>query len=203
MCLRRGANRSEVRPRTAEPNVGALPRSRIQAHLPGQIPIHGAPLPPCGAPRVRGCAPDPVREAPVREGAHKAANDIGGTGRIASAPASGPSANGSQPPPDPVREAPVREGAHEAANDIGGTGRIASAPANGPSANGSQPPPDPVREAPVREGAHKAANDIGGTGRNASAPASGPSANGSQPHPVAGCRRTGTNAGLRTPREDL
>ena len=98
------------------------------------------------------CAPDPVREAAVREGAHEAANDIGGTGRIASAPASGPSANGSQPPPDPVREAAVREGAHEAANDIGGTGRIASAPASGPSANGSQPPPDPVREAPVREG---------------------------------------------------
>ena len=50
-------------------------------------------------PRLRGCAPDPVREAPVREGAHKAASDIGETGRIASAPASGPAANGSQPHP--------------------------------------------------------------------------------------------------------
>jgi hypothetical protein len=116
--LRQGANRSEVRPRTAEqgfgaawsrgpacgdafaePNVGALLLSRIQAHLPGQIPIHGAPLPPCGAPRARGCAPDPVRVAPVREGAHKAAIDIREAGRIASAPASGPSANGSQPHP--------------------------------------------------------------------------------------------------------
>ena len=83
----------------AEPNVGALPRSRIQAHLPGQIPIHGAPLPPCGAPRARGCAPDPVREAPVREGALKAAIDICETGRNASAPANGPAANGSQPHP--------------------------------------------------------------------------------------------------------
>jgi len=45
----------------------------------------------------RGCAPDPVREAPVREGAHKAAIDIREAGRIASAPASEPSANGSQP----------------------------------------------------------------------------------------------------------
>ncbi len=142
----------------AEPIVGALLRSRIRAHLPGQIPIHGAPLPPCGAPRARGCAPDPVRVAPVREGAHKAA--IG----------------------------------------IGETGRDASAPANGPSANGSQPPPDPVREAPVREGAHKAAIDISETGRNASAPANGPAANGSQPYPVAGCLRTGANAGLHTPR---
>ncbi len=116
--LRRGASRSEVRPRTAEqgfgaawsrgpacgdafaePNGGALLRSRIQAHLPGQIPIHGAPLPPCGAPRARGCAPDPVREAPVREGAHKAAIDIRETGRNASAPANGPAANGSQPHP--------------------------------------------------------------------------------------------------------
>ncbi len=68
--LRRGANRSEVRPRTAEQG-----------------------------PRVRGCAPDPVREAPVREGAHKAAIGIGETGRNASAPANGPAANGSQPPP--------------------------------------------------------------------------------------------------------
>ncbi len=85
--LRQRANRGDVRPRTAEqgfgaawsrgpacgdafaePNVGALLRSRIQAHLPGQIPIHGAPLPPCSAPRARGCAPDPVREAPVRKG---------------------------------------------------------------------------------------------------------------------------------------
>ncbi len=116
--LRRGANRSEVRPRTAEqgfgaarsrgpacgdafaePNVGALLRSRIQAHLPGQIPIHGAPLPPYGALRARGCAPDPVREAPVREGALKAAIDICETGRNASAPANGPAANGSQPHP--------------------------------------------------------------------------------------------------------
>ncbi len=123
--------------------------------------------------------------------------------------------------PDPVREAPVREGAHKAAIGIGETGRNAAAPANGPSANGSQPPPDPVREAPVREGAHKAAIGIGETGRNAAAPANGPAANGSQPHPVAGCLRTETNAGLthtyavaspkgpllrapvRTPREDL
>ena len=125
--LRWDGNRSEVCPRTAEqgfgaacvvqgfgaawsrgpacgdafaePNGGALLRSRIQAHLPGQIPIHGAPLPPCGARRARGCAPDPVREAPVREGAHKAASDIGETGRIASAPANGPAANGSQPHP--------------------------------------------------------------------------------------------------------
>jgi hypothetical protein len=101
--------------------------------------------------------------------------------------------------PDPVREAPVREGAHKAAIDICETGRNASAPANGPSANGSQPPPDPVRVAPVREGAHKAAIGIGETGRNASAPANGPSANGSQPPPVAGCLRTGINAGLCTP----
>ena len=47
ICLRQGANRSEVRPRTAEQG-----------------------------PRERGCAPDPVREAPVREGALKAAIDI-------------------------------------------------------------------------------------------------------------------------------
>jgi hypothetical protein len=60
-------------------------------------------------------------------------------------------------------------------------------------------PPDPVREAPVREGALKAAIDVCETGRNASAPANGPAANGSQPHPAAGCLRTGTNAGLRTP----
>ncbi len=86
-----------------------------------------------------GCAPDPVREAPAREGAHKAAIGIGETGRNASAPANGPAANGSQPPPDPVRVAPVREGAHKAAIDIGDTGRNASVPANGPSANGSQP----------------------------------------------------------------
>ena len=117
-CLRQGENHSLVRPRTAEqgfgaawsrgpacgdafaePNVGAPLRSRIQTHLPGQIPIHGAPLPPCGAPRARGCAPDPVRVAPVREGAHKAAIDIREAGRIASAPASGPAANGSQPHP--------------------------------------------------------------------------------------------------------
>ena len=149
--------RSKVRPRTAEqgfgvawsrgpacgdayaePNVGALLRSRIQAHLPGQIPIHGAPLPPCGAPRARGCAPDPVREAPVREGALKAAIDIFETGRYAPAPANGPAANGSQRAPDPVREAAVREGAHKAAIDIREAGRIASAPASGPSANGSQ-----------------------------------------------------------------
>jgi hypothetical protein len=50
------------------------------------------------APLMRGCAPDPVREAPVREGAHEAAIDIGETGRNASTPANGPSANGSQPP---------------------------------------------------------------------------------------------------------
>jgi len=67
----------------------------------------------------------------------------------------------------------------------------------GPRARGCAP--DPVREAPVREGALKAAIDICETGRNASAPANGPAANGSQPHPVAGCLRTGTNAGLRTP----
>ena len=116
--LRQGANHSEVRPRTAEqgfgaawsrgpacgdafaePNVGAPLRSRIQAHLPGQIPIHGAPLPPYGAPRARGCAPDPVREAPVREGALKAAINIFETGPNASAPANGPAANGSQPHP--------------------------------------------------------------------------------------------------------
>ncbi len=48
-------------------------------------------------PAERGCAPDPVRVAPVREGAHKAAIDIREAGRIASAPASEPSANGSQP----------------------------------------------------------------------------------------------------------
>ena len=48
-------------------------------------------------PAERGCAPDPVREAPVREGAHKAAIDIREAGRIASAPASEPSANRSQP----------------------------------------------------------------------------------------------------------
>ena len=48
-------------------------------------------------PAERGCDPDPVREAPVREGAHKAATDSHETGRIASAPASEPSANGSQP----------------------------------------------------------------------------------------------------------
>ena len=118
ICFRQGANHSEVRPRTAEqgfgaawsrgpacgdafaePNVGALPRSRIQARLPGQIPIHGAPLPPYGAPRSRGCAPDPVREAPVREGALKAAIDIFDSGRKAPAPANGPAANGSQPHP--------------------------------------------------------------------------------------------------------
>ena len=68
--LRRGANRSEVRPRTAEQG-----------------------------PRWRGCAPDPVREAPVREGALKAAIDICETGRNASAPANEPAANGSQPHP--------------------------------------------------------------------------------------------------------
>jgi len=67
--LRQGANRSEVRPRTAEQG-----------------------------PRARGCAPDPVRVAPVREGAHKAAIDIREAGRIASAPASGPSANGAAAP---------------------------------------------------------------------------------------------------------
>jgi len=67
----------------------------------------------------------------------------------------------------------------------------------GPRARGCAP--DPVREAPVREGALKAAIDICETGRNASAPANGPAANGSQPHPVAGCLRTGTNAGLHTP----
>ena len=50
-------------------------------------------------PRLRGCAPDPVRAAPVREGARKAAINIREAGRIASAPASGPSANGSQPHP--------------------------------------------------------------------------------------------------------
>jgi hypothetical protein len=68
--LRQGANHSEVRPRTAEQG-----------------------------PRARGCAPDPVREAPVREGAPKAAIDICETGRNASAPANGPAANGSQPHP--------------------------------------------------------------------------------------------------------
>ena len=77
----------------------------------------------------------------MREGAHEAAIDADETGRNASAPASEPAANGSQPPPDPVREALVREGAHEAAIDIVDTGRIASAPASGPSANGSQPHP--------------------------------------------------------------
>jgi error-prone DNA polymerase len=87
-----------------------------------------------GAPLQWGCAPDPVRE-----GAHEAANDIRGTGRNASAPASGPSANGSQRAPDPVREALVREGARAAANDIGEMGRNAAAPASGPAANGSQP----------------------------------------------------------------
>jgi hypothetical protein len=64
---------------------------------------------------------------------------------------------------------------------------------------GMRPGPDPVPVAPVREGALKAAIDVCETGRNASAPANGPSANGPQPHPVAGCLRTGTNAGLRTP----
>ena len=49
ICLRQGANHSEVRPHTAE-----------------QVPRASA----------RGCAPDPVREAPVREGALKAAIDI-------------------------------------------------------------------------------------------------------------------------------
>jgi hypothetical protein len=49
--------------------------------------------------QARGRAPDPVRVAPVREGAHKAAIDIGEAGRIASAPASGPAVNGSQPYP--------------------------------------------------------------------------------------------------------
>jgi hypothetical protein len=89
----------------------------------------------------------------------------------------------------------------------------------GPRARGYAP--DPVREALVREGALKAAINICETGRDASAPANGPSANGSQPHPVAGCLRTATGAGLthtyavaspegpllrapvRTPREDL
>ena len=72
ICLRQGANHSEVRPRTAEQV------SRASA---------------------RGCAPDPVREALVREGALKAAIDIFETGRNASAPANGPAANGSQPHP--------------------------------------------------------------------------------------------------------
>ena len=67
----------------------------------------------------------------------------------------------------------------------------------GPRARGCAP--DPVREAPVREGALKAAIDICETGRNASAPANGPAANGSQSHPVAGCLRTGINAGLHAP----
>jgi error-prone DNA polymerase len=49
-----------------------------------------------GAPRKRGCAPDPVREAQVREGALAAAIDTHETGRNASAPANGPAANGSQ-----------------------------------------------------------------------------------------------------------
>ncbi len=123
---------AECRRTAAKSNPGAPP---------GSDPILGVPHPPCGAPRARGCAPDPVRVAPVREGAHKAAIGIGETGRNASAPANGPSANGSQPPPDPVREAPVREGAHKAAIDIRETGRNASAPANGPAANGSQPHP--------------------------------------------------------------
>ncbi len=90
-----------------------------------------------GPPRQWGCAPDSVREAPVREGARAAATNIRETGRKASAPANGPAANGAQTPPDSVREAPVREGARAAATNIRETGRKASAPANGP-ANGSQ-----------------------------------------------------------------
>ena len=62
--LRQSANCSEVRPRTAEQG-----------------------------PRARGCDPDPVREAPVREGALKAVIDICETGRNASAPANEPTAN--------------------------------------------------------------------------------------------------------------
>ena len=51
-------------------------------------------------PRLRGCAPDPVREATVRVGAPKAAIDIVETGRNTAAPANGPAANGSQPNPE-------------------------------------------------------------------------------------------------------
>jgi len=70
ICVRQGANHSEVRSRTAEQG-----------------------------PRWRGYDPDPVREAPVREGAQEAAIDIFETGRNASAPANEPAANGSQPHP--------------------------------------------------------------------------------------------------------
>ena len=70
ICVRQGANHSEVRSRTAEQGF-----------------------------RWRGYDPDPVREAPVREGAQEAAIDIFETGRNASAPANGPAAIGSQPHP--------------------------------------------------------------------------------------------------------
>ena len=56
---------------------------------PGSDPHTWAPLPPYGAPRWRGCAPDPVREALVREGAREAANDVHETGRMRLLPQTG------------------------------------------------------------------------------------------------------------------
>ena len=79
--LRECPNYSEVRPRTAE-----------------------------SGPRMRGCALDPVCEAPVREGALKAAIGIFETGRNASAPANRPAANGSQPHPDAFAPRQIRAG---------------------------------------------------------------------------------------------
>lgn len=75
---------TRLRDATAEPNKSAPNYMREPCAPAGSDPHKWGPSSAVRRARLRGCAPDPVPEALVREGAHKAAFENVCSGRSAS-----------------------------------------------------------------------------------------------------------------------